>query len=225
MFEQQLAMIDPRMLELLMDLGAIVKGHFVLASGVHSEYYFNKDALYADPTTISEICLELAKQFVGKNIDVVVAPAVGGAILTSRIAEHLGTLENRKIISIFADKGKDNDGNDIFIIKRGYDKFVPGKNILIAEDVTTSTHGGSMSKVVNAVNELNGNIAGLSIICNRGGITSANVGLDDNMPLYSWLELDIPTYPAEDCPLCAAGIPPNADLGKGATFLANQQKI
>ena len=82
------------------------------------------------------------------------------------------------------------------------------------------TTGGSAKKVFEAVRALGGNVVGLAAICNRGGVTEDDIG---PLPeLYSLTNVDLDSWDADECPLCASGLPVNTTLGKGKEFLANK---
>src|SRR3990167_2067932 len=115
----------------MIEAGAILQGHFVLASGEHGDTYVNKDAIYPDSDRISGLCRELALFFsqtwqLGALQSAVIAPAVGGVILSQWIAYHLNSQlspikPGERVLSLYADKGDDGT----FIIKRGYEKLIP----------------------------------------------------------------------------------------------------
>lgn len=179
--------------------------HVVYSSGNHGDKYFNKNQIFAIPEYVSWIGEQFAQHFSDKNIDIVIGPITGGAILSSWTAYYLSKLNNKDVLSLYADK--DTDG---FIIKRGYGKKISTKNVLLVEDVLTT--GDSIKKVQKAVIDCGGNIAGIASICNRGSLKASNFNIED---LYSLLDLDLKIYNPESCPLCKAGVPVNKDLGHG----------
>ena len=191
---------------------AIISGdHFVYKSGKHGSAYVNKDAVYVDPTKVFLSTLEIANHFVYDDIEVVVGPAIGGVILSQWIAWHLSSLTEREVLSIYSEKEGDS-----FVIKRGYDKFLSGKNVLVVEDVVTT--GGSVKKVIEQVLRYGGNVAGLGILCNRG-----NVSFDDVPKFFSLMTVSLDAWDEKECPLCSKGIPINTELGKGKQFLATHK--
>ncbi len=104
---------------------------------------------------------------------------------------------------------------DKFVIKRGYDKLITGKNVLVVEDVLTT--GGSVRKVIEATRAIGGNVIGVGALWNRGGITSQNVA---NVPkLISLVNRKLDEWDEKDCPLCKQGVPININVGKGREFL------
>lgn len=105
-----------------------------------------------------------------------------------------------------------------FIIKRGQEKFITGKNIFIVEDVLTT--GNSVKKVVEAVEKLGGNIVGVGALCNRGNVTAEFLGVP---VLKALMDVSLETFPGDDCPLCKKQIPINTKVGHGAKFLKAKQ--
>jgi len=203
--------------EVMIEAGAILQGHFVLASGKHGDTYVNKDAIYPDTGTISRLCWELTYIFgpifqLGTRRRVVIAPAVGGVILSQWVADHLTTLLDRKVLSLYADKGDDGG----FVIKRGYEEIIPDSDVLVGEDVLTT--GKSARQVVEAVRAHGGNVIGVGALCNRGRVTAKDLG---GVPkLHALLNIDLESWPEEACPLCQSEIPINTNVGKGKEYLA-----
>ncbi|GCE12637.1 phosphoribosyltransferase family protein [Tengunoibacter tsumagoiensis] len=212
-------MNDPRIMQKFADVNAIVtESHFVYTSGRHSSVYVNKDALYVHPGVISALCQEMARPYEAEQIDVVVGPVLGGIVLSQWVAHHLNARRTSgETLAVFAEKGSDGVDKH-FIFTRGYDAYLPGKNILIVEDILTT--GGSAKQAIEAVRQQGGNVVGLTVLCNRGNVQPADVG---NVPLHALIELPLQTYTEEECPFCAQGVPINTRLGKGKAFLARQK--
>ena len=204
-------------LEILVKVGAIIRNsHIVYTHGNHGRDYVNKDALYPHTEETSNLCYDLAEEYSEHSIEAVIAPAIGGVILSQWIAHFLTVMgRNHHVLAVYAEKAEDGS----FVIKRGYDKLIANKRILVVEDVLTT--GGSVKKLVEVTRALGGNIVGLGAICNRGGVTSVDVG---NVPkLFALVNLKLEDWPEADCPLCKEGIPINMDVGKGREFLARKQ--
>jgi orotate phosphoribosyltransferase len=104
---------------------------------------------------------------------------------------------------------------DDFVFRRGYDKLIPGKQVLVVEDVLTT--GGTVKKVVGAVRELGGIVVGVGALVNRGGITAKDVG--DVPRLGALINITLDVWDEKACPLCEQGVPINTDVGKGREFL------
>lgn len=211
-------MNEREILQMLNEVGAVITdSHFVYASGKHGAVYVNKDAIYPFTRKISRLCLAIAQAFKEDNVQTVIAPAIGGVILSQWTAYHLSEIYDGLVFSVFAEKSEQGDR---FVIKRGYEKFVTGKKVLVVEDILTT--GGSARKVVEATKAIGGDVVGLGSLCNRGGVSSQNVG--DVPKLVSLTCLPFESWPEEFCPLCERGIPINTEFGKGAEFLRRKGK-
>lgn len=204
-------------LMLLGKVGAVIKdSHIVYTSGKHGTAYVNKDAVYPHTKETSDLCKAIAEQFADDGVEVVIAPAIGGVILSQWTAFHLSEITGREVFGVYAEKTEDGG----FVIKRGYDKIVAGKKVLVVEDVLTT--GGSAKKVVEATRALSGNVIGLGVLCNRGGITPSDVA---NPPkLFALINVKLDSWDEAGCPLCAQNIPINTDVGKGREYLAKKNK-
>lgn len=202
------------MLEVLSQIGAIITdSHVVYTSGKHGSAYINKDAIYPHTEITSQLCHHIAQQFVNSQVDVVLAPAVGGVILSQWIAYHLTKLTGREVYGVYAEKC---EAPDYFVIKRGYDKLCANKRVLVVEDMLTT--GGTVKKVVAVARNIPCEVVGVAALCNRGGITAQDLG---NVPmLYALADIKLEAWDEKDCPLCRANKPINTDVGKGREFLA-----
>ena len=196
--------------------GAIITNdHFVYKSGKHGSVYVNKDALYLHPEDVSLVCVEIAKFFSNGNVEVVVGPALGGIILSQHTALRLRKLTMHQVFSVYAEKSDDGEN---FVFRRGYDKVVAGKQVLVVEDVLTT--GTSARKTVEAVRAVGGEVVGVAAICNRGGVTAEDVGGVPRLEVL--MEISLESYNEAECPLCEQGVPINIDVGHGAKFLEAQ---
>lgn len=212
-------MNDPHIMQMFADVGAIISdSHFVYSSGRHSSVYINKDALYLHTKTISTLCELMARPYDAEQIDVVVGPVLGGIVLSQWVAHALNARRSSgETLAIYAEKDNDSP-HKTFSFHRDYDRYIPGKNILVVEDILTT--GGSARQVIELIRKHGGNIVGLSALCNRGNVESADVG---NVPLQSLIQIHLETFAEADCPFCKAQVPINTNLGKGRAFLARQQ--
>lgn len=202
-------MSEAEVMEVLQNAGVFRTGHFVFISGKHSENYVNKDALYPYTREISKLCREMAQRFSAFNVEAVIGPAIGAAILSQWTAYHLSEMGDRTVFATYADK----DGQGGFVVKRGYDQLIAGKRVLVVEDSVTT--GGSVRKVVNVARDAGAEIVGAIAICNRGGVRSEDVSVPH---FESLVTLQLEQWPAEDCELCKRDIPVNTDLGHGKEF-------
>jgi orotate phosphoribosyltransferase len=198
--------------------GVILEGHFVLKAGHHSGKYINKDEVYTDALAISGLCIDLAlpfrddKRAPDQLVETVIGPAIGGVVL-SHGAAHFLCLDGRRVRSVFADKDEDDD--DRFIIKRGYDKHIIGRRVLVVEDIITT--GSSVRGTIDAVRNFGGTVLGVAALCNRGRITAEML---DVPKLVQLVTMDLETWDPADCLLCKTGVPINTEVGHGAKYVA-----
>jgi len=213
-------MNDATSMRMFSDVGAIVTGsHFVYTSGRHSSVYINKDALYLHTHIISQLCQRMTQPYAPDEIDVVVGPVLGGIVLSQWTTHALNTKRTvGETLAVYAEKEAGSD--HAFAFYRGYDKHIPGKNILIVEDILTT--GGSVRRVVELIRKHGGNVVGVSALCNRGKVRPEDMG---DVPISTLITLDLETYTEEDCPFCEQHIPINTDVGKGRMFLAKQKAV
>jgi len=206
-------------MQMFSDVGAIVsESHFVYSSGRHSSVYINKDALYLHTRTISALCQLMASPYSAEQVDAVVGPVLGGIVLSQWVAHHLNTSRAEgETLAIYAEKGSDSADKQFFF-NRGYDTYIPGKNILVVEDVLTT--GGFARQVIELVRRHGGNVIGLSALCNRGNVQPADVG---DVAVHALVTIALETYTEEDCPFCRQQVPINTALGKGRAFLARKE--
>jgi orotate phosphoribosyltransferase len=210
-------MNENELLIILQQLGAIVTNdHIVYTSGRHGSSYVNKDALYPHTTAASLVGLAIAQRFADANIETVAGPTIGGVIMAQWTAHHLSQLYGHEVLAVYAEEEHHETGKRR-VFRRGYDAHIIGKRVLVVEDVITT--GGSVRLVVEAVTTIGGSVVGVGALCNRGGITASDLGVSR---LVALAELPLESYPAETCPLCAAGVPINTRLGKGAAYLRKQ---
>jgi len=212
-------MNDPKIMQMFAETGAIISdSHFVYSSGRHSSVYVNKDALYLHTEIISTLCQRMARPYNADQIDVVVGPVIGGVVLSQWVAHYLNQRRTTgETLAVFAEKG--SDGLDKhFAFSRGYDKYIPDKNVLVVEDVLTT--GGSARQVVDLVRRNSGNVVGLTVLCNRGNVQSKDVG---DVPIHALVALSLQTYREDECLFCQEDVPINTDFGKGRAFLARQK--
>lgn len=202
-------------IEILKETGAVIAdSHFVGTSGRHFDTYIAKDALYPHTEASSKVGKLFAEKFKENNIEIVVGPGWGGIILSQWTAYHLTQITGKEVLGVYSDKTPEGGQ----VLKRGYDKLVSGKRVLIVEDLTTT--GGSVKKVVQTVKDNNGNIIAVSVMANKDPqhVTSETIGA----PFEPLAELVVPNYDASECPLCKAGVPINTTVGHGKKFLEEQ---
>jgi orotate phosphoribosyltransferase len=200
-----------RLQEILQHTGALREGHFALKSGRHSAFYVNKDAVYPYVRLMSEIARMVEYEIVAmgwKHPEVVAGPEKGGIILAQWVATALCYDDGRW--SAFQPKAvyceKQPDGSMAF--QRGYDKLLKGRRVLLVEDIVTT--GGSLAKALQAAVACGGEIVGAIALVDR-----STDGSQVSEKFSSLTQMQIETYPADDCPLCATHVPINTDVGHG----------
>lgn len=176
-------------IDILKKSGALLTGHFQLRSGLHSDHFFQAALLLQYPDKAEIVCKHLAESFAGTKIETVISPAVGGLIVGQEMARALGCR------AIFADK---EDGQ--LVLKRGF-TLAPGEKVLVAEDVVTK--GGRVQQTIDLVRSFGADVVGVAVIVDRSGKQAKF----DVPAFYSALELDLPTFEPDKCPLCAKGMP------------------
>lgn len=201
-------------LEQVMAVGALITdGHFVYTSGKHGDTYFNKDAVFMHTELTSALCEQIAKHYAGQQIDVVIGPVAGGVVMSQWVADHLSRLDKRPIMALYADKTKtSDDGAPRFIIKRGYDKQVSGRCVLIVDDVLNQ--GSSVRALHTAVEDCGGKVVGVGCLLNRYSHTNKTLHVPE---LHSVIKLNLHIMNATACELCQKGVPLNTDFGKNKT--------
>lgn len=167
---------------------ALLAGHFLLSSGLHSDIYFEKFQVLQYPEYVEVLCRKLANFFKDDKIQVVVGPTTGGVIIAYEVAKNLGT---RSIIAEPGEVGR--------IFKRGF-SISQGERVLIVDDILTT--GGSLREVIELVEKNQGDIRGIGVLLDRSG---GEVKFD--YPLKPLAVTKAAQYRPEECPLCKAGQP------------------
>jgi orotate phosphoribosyltransferase len=197
-------------LEKLDHAGAVLLDqHFVYKSGKHGSGYINLDPIFPDVALMHEICGLLVEPFRGE-VETIAAPAVGGVALAV-ISALAASKSEGQIAAVWADK----HGDDFIFERAGFVERITGKKVLVVEDLLTT--GGSALKVCQAVKAHGGEVVGLSVICNRGGVTAEQLGVPR---LESLANVNFSAIEADACPLCADGVPIVEDIGHGAAYKA-----
>ena len=178
-------MTEKDVLKIFKSEKALLTGHFLLSSGLHSSNYMQCALVLQKPWVAEKLCKALAKKVKGK-VDVVIGPSLGGVIVSYEMGRAL------KVRSIFAERV-----NGMMSLRRG---FSIGKNekALVVEDVVTT--GKSSREVSELVKQQGAKLVGVACIVDRN---EGNSGFD--VPLYSLLKMDIKTYEPALCPICREG--------------------
>lgn len=199
-------------LTILKEVNAVITDdHFVYTSGKHGSVYINKDAIYPHTKLASEIGKMFSVNAEQYSLDAVVAPALGGIVLSQWTAYHLTETKNKDVLGIYTEK--DQNGNQV--LKRGYDKLIRDKNVLVIEDLTNT--GGSVKKVVEVVKNAGANTLAVGVMVNRNPVLVNESFFD--LPFFSLGELTAEAWDAKDCRLCKEKVPINISVGHGKKFL------
>lgn len=216
--------MDNDVVSILKKIGAVITdSHFVYTSGKHGSVYINKDALYPHTEMTSEVGRMFAEKFKDDEVDVVAAPAVGGTILTQWTAYHLSKMKGKEIFSVYTEKDKGTTASAAEseqMFRRGYDKYIKGKKVLVLEDLTTT--GISVKKTVEAVKKAGGEVVAVCVMVNRNpdNVNSDLVGA----PFSSLGVLRASAFDEAVCPLCQKNVPINTDVGHGKKYLEEKGK-
>lgn len=203
--------------EILKKAGAILEGHFIGTAGRHMSLYITKDAWFPHTEIVSKVCGMFAELNKDKDIDVVVGPALGGVVLSTWTAYHLSKLKGKDILSLFTEKTPENGQ----VFKRGYDKVVKGKKVLLVEDTVAT--GSSIRKVIDAIREAGGDLVQISLVINR---VSKDVNAESfGVPLNALGEVPAETYAENEVPEWLKKIPINTEFGHGAKYLKEHGNI
>ena len=207
-------MTQENILKFLIDMGVILEGHFVGTSGKHMSKYVNKDMITENPEKLAQLALLLAIKAEKLDVDVVVSPAMGAIILGNYVAHQMKVEK-----SIFCEK--DESAKNGFVFKRGYDKHLKGKKVIVVEDILNT--GGSAKQTIETVREYGGEVVALLALVNRQAMTAADFGVETLITLITGKPGEYDLFEENDCPLCNAGIPVNTEVGHGAKFLEKQE--
>ncbi|QYO65980.1 orotate phosphoribosyltransferase [Leptolyngbya sp. 7M] len=182
-------MTHDQILEHFRSAGALLEGHFLLSSGLHSRSYLQCALALQFPADAMRFGRMIAAKYLDDNIETVASPAIGGLIIGYSVAAAL----NIRFLWTERQEGE-------MTLRRGF-TLKPGERILVVEDVITT--GGSTRECIAALKGGGGNVvAAASIIDRSNGV--ADVGV----PRTALVELDVPTYTEEQCPMCYAGDSP-----------------
>ena len=191
------------------DCGSLIENeHFVYASGNHGSGWIAKDVINLNPERPRRLGELMADAVRGIECDVVCGPAVGGLICAQYTALAMSKT------CLFAERVTTEAGEQ-FVLKRGQAQEVTGMRVLIVDDVVNT--GYSIGLVRESVAQCGGIVVGAATWISRGNVGARELGVEQ----YFFLdEVSLPSWPAEDCPLCEEGISINTTYAHGAEFLA-----
>ena len=174
-------------LEQFKQTNALLDGHFILSSGLHSSKYLQCALALQRPADAAIFGEAIAEQFVSEAIETVASPAIGGLIIGFATAQALG------VPFIWTERE-----NGVMTLRRGF-TVQPQERILVVEDVITT--GGSTRECIAALEKHGAKVVGAASIIDR-----SNGAADVGVPRISIVSLDVPGYRPEECPLCAEGV-------------------
>lgn len=174
---------NKEMLEIFERTESMLKGHFILTSGRHSDTYMQCAKLFVHPKESEKICSALAQKLKEVHAETVASPAVGGIIMGYELARQLDCK------NIFFER---QDG--VMTLRRGF-SIQKGARVVVAEDVVTT--GGSVKEVIAALQSAGANVVAVASIVDR-----SNGEVDFGVPFHSLLSMNIQSYEPDACPLC-----------------------
>lgn len=175
-------------LEILKNAGSLKDGHFLLSSGRHSGRYIEKFDLLRRPEATSMVCSLIVDRFQSERIDVVAGPTTGGIILAFEVARQLN------VPAAYAERS--DEGREF---RRGT-TFARNARVLVVDDILTT--GGSIRETLSALSKHPVEVVGVAVLVDRSGSQ-----VEFGVPLSALASLNIPSWDADDCPLCRSGMP------------------
>lgn len=175
-------------LQIFRDTGALLEGHFILRSGLHSRQYFQCALALQQMPIVEKIGAALAQKVRSLGAVTVVAPAMGGLVIGQEVARQLGI----RFIFVEKEEGK-------LALRRGF-KIQPGEKILVVEDVVTK--GGRVQETIDIVRANQGDVVGVAMIVDRSSGT-VNLGV----PMQSLIALNVKTFDPNHLPPDLQAIP------------------
>ena len=181
-------MTENELLDIFRKHSALLEGHFILSSGLHSDRYVQCAQVLQHPRVAEQLCSQLADQLRHLKPSVVAAPALGGVLVAYEVARALG------VRAIFTERQE-----GAMTLRRGF-TLEPGEPTLVVEDVITT--GLSTRETIQCIEQAGGRVVGAGSLIDRSGGT-ADLGIAKASPI----SLKIQNYNPAECPLCKAGIP------------------
>lgn len=180
-------MTDSEVLQLFRDTHALLDGHFLLRSGLHSRQYFQCALVLQHPRIAERLCSALAEKLKTRGAQSVISPAMGGLFIGHEVARALG------VRHIFVEKNAAGK----LELRRSF-QITRGEKMIVVEDVITK--GGRVQEAMAIVRDHGGEVAGIGALVDR-----SEGKVDFGVPLESLLHLRIETFEPAACPMCRAG--------------------
>ncbi len=181
--------MSEELLALFRKTGALLDGHFVLRSGLHSRQYFQCALLLQHTEIAAEVCGWLADKLRKFDCDTVISPALGGII----VGQEIGRSLRKRHIFLEKEEGK-------LALRRGF-QISPNERFIVVEDVVT--RGGRVQETIDIVRSRGGIVIAVGVIVDRSGETKPNFGC----PFVSLIKMDVETFAADKLPPDLAKIP------------------
>jgi orotate phosphoribosyltransferase len=187
------------LIEVFKSYNAILEGHFLLSSGLHSDKYIQCALVLQYPDLAEKIAMLIFEEIrknsdLWQDVDVVVSPALGGVIIGQELARVIKTFSQKKVRAIFTER--DNEGK--MTLRRGFE-VKNTDNVIVVEDVVTT--GKSTREVIEVVENTNAKILAICSIFNRAK------EINFVFPYFYIEKIEVNNYEPQNCPLCKQGIP------------------
>jgi len=181
-------MSEEQFLQIFREHGAVLEGHFILTSGLHSDRYIQCALVLQHPRVAEQLGAALAEKLRRLEASVVVAPALGGILVAHEVGRALGAR------ALFTER---QDG--LMTLRRDF-TLSPGERAVVVEDVMTT--GGSTRETIKCVEQAGGVVTGAGSLIDRSG-----GAVDLGLPRAALVTLSVQNYDPAACPLCKSGIP------------------
>lgn len=179
---------EAEIIKIFKESEALLEGHFLLTSGLHSSRYVQCAQVLQYPEHTASLCGEIARHFADKGIQTVIGPAMGGVTVSYEVARQLN------VRTLFTERE-----NGAMTLRRNF-KLSPGEKVLVVEDVVTT--GGSVKEVLDVVKAAGAEAVGVGVLVDRSGGKT-----DFGVPLKAVLTMTVETFQPDACPLCKTGSP------------------
>jgi orotate phosphoribosyltransferase len=181
-------MTQEEVLQVFRETGALLEGHFVLRSGLHSRQFFQCALALQQMPVVERLGASLAEKVRGLEVVTVISPAMGGLVIGQEVARRLGS----RFIFVEKEEGR-------LALRRGF-QISPGEEMLVVEDVVTK--GGRVQETMDIVRANGGVVMGVAMVVDR-----SNGTVDLGVPIYSLISLKVEAYEADKLPADLAQIP------------------
>jgi len=181
-------MTNVEALEIFRATGALLEGHFILRSGLHSRQFFQCALALQQMPVVEKLGAALAEKIRSLGATTVISPAMGGLVIGQEVARQLGA----RFIFVEKEAGK-------LVLRRGF-KIAPDEKILIVEDVVTK--GGRVQETLDIVRSQHGRVVGVAMVVDR-----SNGAVDLGVPMCSLIKLNVETFEADKLPTDLASTP------------------